>query len=634
MAISDTGITSVELINTFEDWRTKTNDIITVLNQNSDDNPASNLISANSIGGLEINTISANIVTGANVTGTRLLFSGGIIDFAGATTDDLGSVAKFALVEGSGATISGAAPDSKIERAQINECEINLNGANFSANGSSTINLSGATVSDLGTVSSAILNGGTINNMNVSITDDNTLQIITIEAAGPHLFEGATFDRGTYTLPTIVGGLHHSANISVNTASRLVTNTGPIFGSDVTNANVAIGKFPEYSTSPTLATSSKGRLHIRSDFANPAGSGTATAVEGVADELVLENEDDVGMTFLSDTASNAHIMFGDSADPDAGGIIYNHKTDTYNKLHIVTDASNTAVFGSDYGGYMQIVGTDTIGTQRGKLHVNVGSADGITGMYLDLNDVDKQGIFANAEAITTATVFEVHANSTTTGHVMSLHHGEADAAGTSHPMTGSMLHITDNNSSTSIRSVVDILQHASGATASTALRVRANGGKGILVEQSSVSYGLNVYSTGAHTSSMVHFTSTSASATGPILSVEGQSTTGTAGLFKSTSTSSTGSALYVEQQSTSTGKTAHFKSTSASSTGPTLYVEGGSTTGTTKIMQVAGPGGDLFTTYANGSIRCTGPILSTNATDTVNARLPVRDSGGTVVNTT
>ena len=141
MAISDTGITSVELINTFEDWRTKTNDIITVLNENSDDNPASNLISANSIGGLEINTISANIVTGANVSGNRLLFSGGIIDFAGASTEDLGTVDKFALVEGAGATFTGSAPDSKIERAQINECEINLNGANFSANGSSTINL-------------------------------------------------------------------------------------------------------------------------------------------------------------------------------------------------------------------------------------------------------------------------------------------------------------------------------------------------------------------------------------------------------------------------------------------------------------------------------------------------------------
>ncbi len=588
MAISDTGITNVELINTFEDWRTKTNDIITVLNQNSDDNPTTSLISATSLGGLEINTISANIVTGANVSGNRLLFSGGIIDFAGASTEDLGTVDKFALVEGAGATITGAAPDSKIERAQINECEINLNGANFSANGSSTINLSGATVSDLGAVSLATLNGGTINNMNVNITDAVTTQIITVSAAGPHVFTGATFAGGTYTLPTIVGGLHHSANISVNTASRLVTNTGPIFGSDVGTANVAIGDFPEYSTSPTLATSSRGRLHIRSDFA--AGGTTPTAVQGVADELVLENVDDVGMTFLSDTASNAYIMFGDSADPDAGGIIYNHKTDTYNKLHIVTDASNTAVFGSDYGGYMQIVGGDTIGTQRGKLHVNVGSADGTTGMYLDLHDVDKQGIYANAEVITTATVFEVHANSTTTGHVMSLHHGtdydactEPGSVGTSHPMTGSMLHITDNNSSTSTRSVVDILQHASGATGSIALRVTANGGVGVSVRQNHNHTGINLHQTVAHTEPLMRVVSNYAGA----------------------------------------------------SAGEALYVQSKTTTMATKIVQVANSSVDVFIARANGSILFGGPsILSSNSTSTVNCRLGVRDSGGTVVNTT
>ena len=92
MAISDSSITSVELVNTFEQWRSKTNQVITVLNQNSDDNPASNLISANTTGGLLINTISANIVTGANVTGSKLLFSGGTVDFTGATTSDLGTV--------------------------------------------------------------------------------------------------------------------------------------------------------------------------------------------------------------------------------------------------------------------------------------------------------------------------------------------------------------------------------------------------------------------------------------------------------------------------------------------------------------------------------------------------------------
>ena len=61
MAISDTSISSVELVNTFEQWRTKTNQIITVLNEQSDSDPASNLISANASGGLSINTITSNI---------------------------------------------------------------------------------------------------------------------------------------------------------------------------------------------------------------------------------------------------------------------------------------------------------------------------------------------------------------------------------------------------------------------------------------------------------------------------------------------------------------------------------------------------------------------------------------------
>jgi len=549
MAISDSGITSVELVNTFEQWRSKTNQVITVLNQNSDDNPASNLISANTTGGLLINTISANIVTGANVTGSKLLFSGGTVDFTGATTSDLGTVEKFALVEGAGATITGASPDSKIERAQINECEINLNGASLRANGASTIDLQGATVSDLGTVSSAILNGGTINNMNVNITDSATAQIITISSVGPHIFTGASFNNGTYNTPTTIGGFTHSANISVNTASALVANIGPIFGTDVGTANVAIGNFPEYTTTPISATSSKGRLHIRTDFA--AGSTTATAVEVSADDVVLEGNTSVGMTLLSNNAANGSIAFGDPDNVDGGALIYNHLTDS---MHLVTDGANTVVFGNENGGYMQIVGGDTIGTQSGKLHVNVGSTDGTTGIWVDLNDADQQGIRIDANtAGCTANVFELRAN-TTTGHAMALIHGAV--TGTSHDMSGSMLAVTDNNSSTEIRSVVDILQDASGATGSIALRVTADGGAGISVVQN-------------------------ADKTGLLVSASGSASAGT------------------------------------------------------KVVQFANSTADIFSTLANGTVNFGGPsILSSNSTVTVNCRLGVRDTTGTVLNTT
>ena len=47
MAISDTSITDVELVSTFEQWRSKTNQIVTVLNENSDNGPVTNLVSAN-----------------------------------------------------------------------------------------------------------------------------------------------------------------------------------------------------------------------------------------------------------------------------------------------------------------------------------------------------------------------------------------------------------------------------------------------------------------------------------------------------------------------------------------------------------------------------------------------------------
>jgi hypothetical protein len=572
MAISDSSITSVELTNTFEQWRSKTNQIITVLNEQSDYDPSTALLSSNSVGGLSINTITSNVVTGANVTGSKLLFSGGTVDFTGATTTDLGTVEKFALVETVGATVTGASPDSKIERCQINEVEINLNGKNLSANGASTINLNGATVSDLGTVSQVTVSTGTLNDVNVNITDSSKVISIT---AGDHILTGATFGNGTFNNTYTIGGFTHSANISVNASSALVANVGAIFGSDVGTSNVAIGNFPEYTSSPTAPTSSKGRLHIRSAFANSGSSATAVGV--VSDELILENTDNVGMTLLSSNTSNAHIAFGDSADVDVGGFVYNHDTDS---LHIVTEAANTAVFANTYGGSLQIVGGDTYSAagQAGKLHVNVGSSDGTTGIFLDSNDVDQIGISIDA-AQTTANIFEINSDTATSGHVMAIHHGLG--TGTSHAMTGSMLSITDNNSSTSARAVVDINQDATGASGSLGLRITADGGEGIQLLQNSVRTAMNVESSNAHSTSLII-----------------------------------------------------FKSADTSSTGATLYVHGATSTGGTKILHVANNSADIFNTYANGSIYCTGPILSNNGTDTVNARLPVRDSGGTVVNTT
>ena len=100
MAISDTGITSVLLTDTFETWRNRSNQIITVLNEQDDDNPVTSLLSANSEGGLSINTLTSNIVTGANVTGSRLLFSGGNVDFQNANVASGGNVHQIHILGG------------------------------------------------------------------------------------------------------------------------------------------------------------------------------------------------------------------------------------------------------------------------------------------------------------------------------------------------------------------------------------------------------------------------------------------------------------------------------------------------------------------------------------------------------
>ena len=141
----------------------------------------------------------------------------------------------------------------------------------------------------------------------------------------------------------------------------------------------------------------------------------------------------------------------------------------------------------------------------------------------------------------------------TTGHAMALVHGAV--TGTSHTMTGSMLKITDNNSSTVSRAVVDVLQDAIGATGTTGLKVTADGGIGISVVQN-------------------------ADKTGLLVSASANASDGT------------------------------------------------------KVIHVANSSADIFSALANGVINCHGPLLAANSTVTVNCRLGVRDTGGTVVNQT
>ena len=74
-------------------------------------------------------------------------------------------------------------------------------------------------------------------------------------------------------------------------------------------------------------TSPLGKLHVRTaDSSGTADSG--------ADELVLENSGDTGMTILSGTSNSGSIRFGDSDDNDNGIIIYNHGSSPYMRFFV------------------------------------------------------------------------------------------------------------------------------------------------------------------------------------------------------------------------------------------------------------------------------------------------------------
>ena len=73
-----------------------------------------------------------------------------------------------------------------------------------------------------------------------------------------------------------------------------------------------------------------GKLHVKT------GDSGASSVGSAADELVLENSTDSGMTFLTGTSGYASINFADSGDANVGQILYSHGS---NYLAIKTNDS-------------------------------------------------------------------------------------------------------------------------------------------------------------------------------------------------------------------------------------------------------------------------------------------------------
>jgi hypothetical protein len=113
-------------------------------------------------------------------------------------------------------------------------------------------------------------------------------------------------------------------NTSTDRTITLPDATGTLLNSDGSGANLT--NLPSATADGFFASSGLSAkdlgvgLHIKT--ADSGGS-----VDGASDELVIEGSGSSGMTILSGTSSEGGIKFGDSADNDAGRIVYDHSSD-------------------------------------------------------------------------------------------------------------------------------------------------------------------------------------------------------------------------------------------------------------------------------------------------------------------
>ena len=133
-------VSVVELTNTFDDWRNRTNDVITEINGASSVDPTSAIVYANSTSGFQVNEVVSDSLTGTAISGTRLIFTGGNINFTSANTTSLGNVHQTHILGGTAIDVSTPEnADTSISNTFVYNSNINLNGQKF-VSGAAEIN--------------------------------------------------------------------------------------------------------------------------------------------------------------------------------------------------------------------------------------------------------------------------------------------------------------------------------------------------------------------------------------------------------------------------------------------------------------------------------------------------------------
>ena len=551
MSISQ-ALLDVELTNTFEEWRVETNKALAVLRESSDDDPLSSLVSTTNTGRVYINVVSANTISSNIATGVSLYYTGqgSTVDFTGANVVSLG-ISKEIKVEG-GPTVSGSNPDSYIQSVQIRDSEILLNGQDLIAGGPSEIDLNQAIVRNLGEVKKITIvpekssdgtgTAGTLygTSLKINSTFYGTLTI----QDGTHNFTGAVLLGGEYESSEYHSGIIHSSQITVNTGSYLVTNTSTIFASN-DDANVAIGKFIEWSGPGSLRypESSSGRLHIRRDFA--ADSNQKTVVNTFGDELVLEGNTSVGMTLISNTASNNNIYFGDDNTPDKGFLRYGNDN---NRLTFGVNSSESVKIYPQNGGGLEIATEGHFESILGKLHIHQSNIDPTNALYINSDRGDSPAMTV-VSSQTTANIINIDTDSLSSGSFLNMRYGSS-----TQNWIGSIIEMNDDNQTNDTRSLVVLNQNHEDATGVRLIDLYSKAGRGVYINQDADFYTLSIDAENSTKNTIDILVDNLTTGTGLHLSTTSDHTSNLVSLI-SDGSGTLGSSLYVKTSAINLGDT-------------------------------------------------------------------------------
>jgi hypothetical protein len=85
-----------------------------------------------------------------------------------------------------------------------------------------------------------------------------------------------------------------------------------------------------FDTTPDGSSTPTERMRIdNAGIVNIGGVNATTPFAGLAAHAVLESTANAGLSILSGTSNAGRILFGDTADSDVGGFLYNHSTDDF-----------------------------------------------------------------------------------------------------------------------------------------------------------------------------------------------------------------------------------------------------------------------------------------------------------------